>query len=44
MALKLTQQIFIEKANVKHNNRYDYSSSNYVNVRTKLHIICKIHG
>lgn len=35
---------FIVKANLVHNNRYDYSKSIYKNAATKLIIICKIHG
>src|SRR5690606_32664780 len=27
-----------------HNNRYDYSLSQYLNKRTKIKIICKKHG
>jgi hypothetical protein len=35
---------FIEKANSKHNMRYDYSLINYINSRTKVVIICDKHG
>jgi hypothetical protein len=35
---------FIEKANIKHNFKYDYSKSKYVNNRIKIIIICPIHG
>lgn len=35
---------FIEKANQLHNNKYDYSQVDYVNSRTKVIIICPIHG
>ena len=35
---------FIEKAREVHGDRYDYSKSVYVNKRTKLTIICPIHG
>lgn len=34
----------IEKFNKAHNNKYDYSKSEYVNARTKIIIICPIHG
>lgn len=40
-------QAFIEKANKIHHNRYDYSlldNTNYLNIRSKLPIICKTHG
>lgn len=41
---KLSLDTFIEKANKKHNNKYVYDKVNYINSRTKVIIICKIHG
>lgn len=41
---KLTQEEFIEKSKIKHNNKYDYSKVNYINNHTKVCIICPIHG
>lgn len=35
---------FIEKSNVVHNYKYDYSKINYINCKSKLVIICKKHG
>lgn len=35
---------FISEANVKHNNIYNYSNTNYINSYTKIIINCKIHG
>lgn len=35
---------FIEKSLHIHGNIYDYSCTNYVNNKTKVEIICKIHG
>lgn len=35
---------FIEKSNLIHNGKYDYSLVDYVNRRTKVKIICKDHG
>jgi very-short-patch-repair endonuclease len=35
---------FIVKANKIHGNKYDYSQVNYVNNRTKINIVCKLHG
>jgi hypothetical protein len=35
---------FIEKANIKHNNKYNYSKVNYINRETKIIIICQTHG
>lgn len=53
--LKLTTEEFIEKSNTrldkfikkcqeKHGDIYDYSKVNYINTKTKIIIICKIHG
>ncbi len=41
---KYTYDIFIDKANLKHNNKYDYSLVNYVDSITKVKIICPEHG
>ena len=35
---------FIEKSKIVHGNKYDYSKVNYVNAKTKICIICPIHG
>lgn len=40
----LTHEQFIKKAKKTHGNRYDYSITKYKNARTKVVIICKIHG
>jgi hypothetical protein len=37
-------QIYIEKSNIVHNNKYDYSKVNFINVEKKIEIICPIHG
>jgi len=41
---KQTQEEFISKANLKHNNYYDYSLVNYINANIKVKIICPKHG
>lgn len=41
---KKTKNHFINDANKVHNNRYDYSKINYINGKTKINIICSIHG
>ncbi len=41
---KTTENIFIEKANIIHNNKYDYSLIEYKNALTKIKIICPTHG
>ena len=38
------KQDFIRKANEKHDNKYDYSKVEYVGSKTKVCIICPIHG
>lgn len=40
----VTTEIFIEKARRVHGDKYDYSKVDYVNNRTKVCIICPIHG
>lgn len=35
---------FIDKANIIHNNKYDYSNVDCVNNKTKVIITCSIHG
>jgi very-short-patch-repair endonuclease len=42
--LKMDTNTFIERANIIHENKYDYSKVNYVNADTKIVIICKEHG
>lgn len=37
-------QEFIEKARLCHGDRYDYSISNYKTAKTKVDIVCRIHG
>ena len=44
MPEKSTTEIFIEKAISKHGNKYDYSTINYLNNRTKIEIVCPLHG
>lgn len=41
---KSTTEMFINKANKIHNNKYDYSLVNYKNNQTKIEIVCLIHG
>lgn len=44
MAFKLTQEQFIEKAIKIHGNKFDYSKVVYNNAKTKVCIICPVHG
>lgn len=45
MGIKITQDEFIAECRQKHDgDKYDYSRTNYVNKRTKVKIICPIHG
>jgi hypothetical protein len=41
---KPTIEEFIEKSNKIHNSLYNYSKSIYINNRTKIIIICNLHG
>lgn len=41
---KLTTEEFIEKAKQIHGNKYNYSKVDYVNIKTKICIICPEHG
>jgi hypothetical protein len=42
--LKPDLQNFIDNCNIIHNNKYNYSLVNYRNAKTKIKIICEIHG
>lgn len=44
MGHKFNTQSFIEISNQKHKNRFDYSLAEYKNSRTKIKIICPVHG
>jgi Zn ribbon nucleic-acid-binding protein len=41
---KITNEIFIERSIQKHGNIYDYSLVKYINIHTKVKIICPEHG
>jgi hypothetical protein len=43
MSIYKTEQ-FIEKATKKHCGKYSYEKSNYINARTKISILCSLHG
>lgn len=42
--MKFNNDIFINKAKLIHDNKYNYSLVDYINARTKVKIICPIHG
>jgi len=42
--IKLTINEFINRSREIHNNKYDYSLVNYININTKVKIICPKHG
>lgn len=44
MPQKLTQKEFIDRSISIYGNQYDYSKTIYINLSTKVIIICKIHG
>ena len=41
---RLTKEKFVERANIIHDQKYDYSKVDYVNIATKVCIICPEHG
>lgn len=41
---RLTSEEFIRKARLIHVDKYNYSKSEYINFKTKVIIICPIHG
>jgi len=41
---KVTTENFIQRAKLKHGDKYDYSLTDYVNQKTKVKIICPEHG
>lgn len=41
---RLTTKKFIERSNIKHHNKYDYSKVKYILGVQKVDIICKKHG
>ena len=43
MKAKTTEE-FIKEAKLIHGDKYDYSLTNYVNNKTKIKVICPIHG
>ena len=44
MGKRLTQEEFIEKCKIKHNDKYDYSKTVFTYMLEKIIIICPIHG
>lgn len=40
----ITENEFIEQANITHNYRYDYTNINYINKKIKILIKCEKHG
>lgn len=44
MPKKLTTEEFIIRAKKVHGERFDYSTTNYINSDTQLAIICPQHG
>lgn len=42
--IRLTQEEFIDRAKIIHNNKYNYNLVNYINAKIKVKIICIKHG
>ena len=40
----ISKEEFIKRASKLHNNKYNYSKSNYINTKIKIEIICPKHG
>src|SRR5579859_935290 len=43
MSSKLTLEDFINRCHKTHNHKYDYSQIEYINISTKINILCTIH-
>jgi hypothetical protein len=41
---KSTKELFIKQSKLIHGNKYDYSKVEYINNKTKVNIVCIIHG
>ena len=41
---KLTLKEFVQRSNIRHSNKYNYSRCVYQNSTTEVEIICPIHG
>ena len=41
---RYTEETFVEAAKLKHNNKYDYSKMVFIDMKTKICIICPEHG
>ena len=44
IAKNMSEIEFIEKSKAKHGNKFDYSSLNFKNIKTKITVICPEHG
>jgi hypothetical protein len=42
--IQIAKDKFINEANEKHNNKYDYSKTNYISAKDNIIITCLIHG
>ena len=44
MGLNIGQEEFIRRARSVHGDKYDYSKTIYINLKTKVEIVCRKHG
>ena len=44
MGKSMTLEDFIKKSNEKHNYKYNYDKTVYVNAQTRVIITCPVHG
>ena len=42
--MRLSKDVFVERSRKKHGDKYDYSKVEYINMKTKVIIICPKHG
>ena len=42
--IKLTEKDFVERANIVHNNKYEYKIKKLNSLKDKIEIVCPIHG
>lgn len=44
LAKRMSKEEFMNRSNITHDNKYDYTEVEYVNAHTPVTIICPIHG
>lgn len=44
MPPKLTDEAFIKKASLRHNNTYSYVEGGFLDMKSSVRVVCKEHG